>query len=97
MSEIQSLGFNKFDIRLLIEKGVASLDKQLVVEQLAELNKDVKARMARDTERKKKLKAERKRIKETKQKVVNKRGDIRDSFKHNDDIPFLAPEDFKPL
>ena len=43
------------------------------------------------------MKDARKILKQKKLKTVNKRGDIRDAFKHNEEIPFLAPADFKPL
>lgn len=35
----------------MIIKGIASLDKQLVIEQLADLHKDVKVRMIKDKQR----------------------------------------------
>lgn len=45
------IGFEKFDINIMIIKGIASLDKQLVIEQLADLHKDVKVRMIKDKQR----------------------------------------------
>ena len=51
MKELEELGFETFDINVMIEKGIASLDKALAVEQLADLHKDAKIRMQKDKQR----------------------------------------------
>jgi hypothetical protein len=51
VKELEELGFETFDINVMIEKGIASLDKALAVEQLADLHKDAKIRMQKDKQR----------------------------------------------
>lgn len=45
------LGFDEFDVDLLIANGLQSLDKMLAVQQLADLNRDVKQRKKKDEAR----------------------------------------------
>lgn len=49
--EMIELGFDEFDVDLLIANGLQSLDKTLAVQQLADLNKDVKQRKKKDEAR----------------------------------------------
>lgn len=64
----------------MIEKGIASLDKALTVEQLADLHKDAKVRMLKDKQRrdakKDKLRAE----KEAQKAELERFGDMKQVF-----------------
>ena len=51
VDELKSLGYEEFDINIMIEKGIASMDKALAVEQLSDLHKDAKFRMLKDKQR----------------------------------------------
>ena len=93
--DLAELGFEKFDINILIGKGIASLDKRLAVDQLADLNKDVKIRMYKDKLILDERERKKKEAKERAEKIIATQGDIRDNFKIK--IPFLAQSDFKPL
>ena len=51
VAQLKQLGYEEFDINIMIEKGIASLDKALAVEQLSDLHKDAKQRMLKDKQR----------------------------------------------
>ena len=80
MKELKALGFEEFDIQIMIEKGIASLDKALAVEQLAVLHKDAKIRMLKDGQRREALREKIKSDKEKAQAELALFGDLKQIF-----------------
>jgi hypothetical protein len=65
------------------------------VQQLSDMHKDVKNRKMKDEQRREAKKKKIEEQKEKEKKFIALQGDVRDKFLFN--VPFLAPDGFKPL